>query len=422
VLAGTLPARNRDAIARASVLFPDREHPPIRIKERLAAARSIDCRRRSNRSSIESSSIGRERPLCSPRCTLAILGHRFNECEVMNPAEWRQHRFALTAVAHERLRQEAVWVTGAGTGFGQAVAVALALCGARVILTGRRTQNLAKTVDAARSLGAAADQFVILPMDVSAAAALEAAESQLTAEAVTGLVHCAGIPQRHVPGGPLLASEDLHALWQTNVVGAWHCLRAVVRVAAPRGRVRAVLFSSEAAWHFTEGFGPYNVSKAAVNSLAGSMAEEATAQYPDADVQINVLNPGEARTEMNQGSEVSPYAAAPMVLALMSQPRGGPNGFFFHADGTNLTFGARAAWPTRLLADLHATGAPPRLVGAVQGYNVVEYRGMFFGIPQSLGELRLDTCGALPDGAVVADSFDAVTDAIHRRAGTSPCG
>jgi len=189
-----------------------------------------------------------------------------------------------------------------------------------------------------------------LPLDVCARDQVEAATARLGADGLTALVHCAGAPQRHVPEGPLLASDGVEALWNTNVIAAWRCLRATVRVAAPRGLVRAVLFSSEAAWHFTPGFGPYNISKAALNSLGGSMAEEAAAQYPDCDVQINVLNPGEARTEMNQGSEVSPYTIAPMVLSLISQARGGPNGYFFHADGRNLTFGSRARWPALLLS------------------------------------------------------------------------
>ena len=243
-----------------------------------------------------------------------------------------------------------MWVTGAGTGFGEAMAVALGLCGARVVLTGRRADKLDAAVAAAERFGASADRFTTLPLDVSAHDEVEAAAARLGAAGITALVHCAGAPQRLVPEGPLLASDGLEALWNTNVVATWRCLRAMVRAAAPRGVVRAVLFSSEAAWHFTSGFGPYNVSKAAVNSLGGSMAAEAAAQYPDCDVQINVLNPGEARTEMNQGSDVSPYAIAPMVLTLISQERGGPNGYFFHGDGRNLAFGSRAPWPAPLLS------------------------------------------------------------------------
>ena len=56
------------------------------------------------------------------------------------------------------------------------------------------------------------------------------------------------------------------------------------------------------------------------------------------DIQINVLVPGEARTEMNQGSTESPYAVVSMVLVLLSHPPGGPNGHFFNRDGRHLAF------------------------------------------------------------------------------------
>jgi NAD(P)-dependent dehydrogenase (short-subunit alcohol dehydrogenase family) len=104
------------------------------------------------------------------------------------------------------------------------------------------------------------------------------------------------------------------------------------------GEVRIVFITSEAGWAFTPGVGQYNISKAAINNLGASLAHECAARYPEADIQINILNPGEARTEMNQGSQRSPYTIVPMMLQLLSHPAGGPNGRFFHADGRHLSF------------------------------------------------------------------------------------
>ena len=108
--------------------------------------------------------------------------------------------------------------------------------------------------------------------------------------------------------------------------------------------VRVLFLSSEAGWANTAGFGQYNVTKAAVNSLGFSLAEECAQRYPDLDVQMNVLVPGEARTEMNQGSENSPYTLASMALLLLSHPKGGPNGKFFHRDGRHLEFAYSTAY------------------------------------------------------------------------------
>lgn len=75
-------------------------------------------------------------------------------------------------------------------------------------------------------------------------------------------------------------------------------------------------------------------------------------RYPGKDVQINVLVPGEARTDMNQGSTESPYAVVNMVLVLLSHPPGGPSGFFFNRDGRHLPFAYTQEYPPPLL-DMH---------------------------------------------------------------------
>ncbi len=104
------------------------------------------------------------------------------------------------------------------------------------------------------------------------------------------------------------------------------------------GQLRILFISSEAGWAFTPGFGPYNISKAAVNNLAASIANECEAVCPELDAQINAVVPGQARTEMNQGATESPYSIVPIVLSLLSHPKGGPSGKFFHRDGRNLSF------------------------------------------------------------------------------------
>ena len=266
----------------------------------------------------------------------------------LHPGGWQQHLFGLSEESCLRLAQRAFWVTGAGTGFGRAVSTALNLLGSRVVLTGRRESKLREAVSDAVQYGAVRDRFDVLPVDLTDAGAVGAAVSALRRASVSGLVHCAAIPQ--LPhDAPLLSSESLRSMLAGNVEAAWLACRAVVGAGAERGEIRIVLFTSEAAWHFTPGFGPYNISKAALNSLGGSLAAETAARHSSCDVQVNVLNPGEARSEMNQGSNRSPYTAVPVTLALLSHPNGGPNGRFFHADGRHLAFGSALPWPVPLL-------------------------------------------------------------------------
>jgi NAD(P)-dependent dehydrogenase (short-subunit alcohol dehydrogenase family) len=318
--------------------------------------------------------------------------------ELCDPRTWARHQFGLSLEMRGRLAQRAFWVTGGGTGFGRAVATSLALIGARVVLTGRRASKLEETAREATHTSDVSDRFALLPLDLTRSSDVEAGMDTLRREGITGLVHCAAIPQPRESAAPLLLTDSLCRVMATNLEAAWRAGRAAIAASAPASVVRCVFFSSEAAWHFTPGFGPYNVSKAALNSLAGSLAEETAALHPTCDVQINVLNPGEARSEMNRGSERSPYAAVPMTLALLAQAPGGPNGRFFHADGRHLEFASARPWPVALLPV--PGDEPPRLITSTNGHNIVSYRGAFLGVPQSLGDLHLETGIELPPSVI----------------------
>jgi meso-butanediol dehydrogenase/(S,S)-butanediol dehydrogenase/diacetyl reductase len=278
-----------------------------------------------------------------------VAGHTELPSDDFQPARWERHRFALSRDIRARLGTRCFWVTGAGTGFGRAVTTALGLTGARILLSGRRAAKLVETVSEAQRLGVPEDRFRTLPLDLTDPTAVDAAVPELRREGVIGLVHCAAIPQPRESESPLLSTTSLKQVMASNLEAAWLASRAAIAAGADQHEIRVVLYSSEAGWHFTAGFGPYNISKAAVNTLGGSLAAEAAALYPSCDVQINVLNPGEARSEMNQGSNRSPYTAVPITLALLGQPSGGPNGCFFHADGRHLACGSAQAWQGSLL-------------------------------------------------------------------------
>ena len=111
-----------------------------------------------------------------------------------------------------------------------------------------------------------------------------------------------------------MTPQEWDHIVNTNVTGAWLVCRAAVPAMLAAGSCRVLLLTSEAGWAFTPGVGAYNVTKSALNNLGASLAAECAARYPAADVQINVLIPGEARTEMNQGSAISPYSVANMAL------------------------------------------------------------------------------------------------------------
>lgn len=260
-----------------------------------------------------------------------------------DPRAWRSHRFGLPPDRWERLRGKSFWVTGAGTGYGRCIALALAAAEGRVFLTGRRREKLEETRAEAAALGIDAANCIAVTADITDSDEVRGAAGAIArhTDLLFGLINNAALPEPRPGPWPLsdLRVEQWNALLATNVTGQWLVSQAALPLLAQGPGFRMVFMSSEAGWAFTPGFGPYNTSKAAVNNLGASFAAECAARYPDKDVQINVLVPGEARTEMNQGSVESPYSAVSMTLALLSHPAPGPNGRFFHRDGRHLAFG-----------------------------------------------------------------------------------
>lgn len=270
-----------------------------------------------------------------------------------DPALWREHRFGLPPERWAQLAGRPIWITGAGTGFGQAMAVALAATGSRVILTGRRPAKLEDTVALAATYGIPTDAFMLLPADVTDPDQVMAATDAIGQRCgpLHALVNNAALSQRPAGRWPLgaMTVEQWNSQLATNVTAPWLTTRAVVPAMAKAGTVRVLFVSSEAGWAATPGVGSYNMSKAALNSLASSWAAEIADGFPDCDVQVNTLIPGEARTEMNQGSNESPFSVVSMALALLSHPPGGPNGRFFHRDGRHFSFAYSSAYGHPLL-------------------------------------------------------------------------
>jgi 3-oxoacyl-[acyl-carrier protein] reductase len=272
----------------------------------------------------------------------------------VHPASWREHRFGLPQARWERLKGRDFWITGAGTGYGRCIALALAAAGARVFLSGRRIEKLREAVDEGAALGIDVRRCIAVPVDIRSEddLARAARHIQLVTPSLYGLVNSAALPQSGETAFPLTGQSA--AAWTnlltTNVTGQWLTCKAAMPLLDHGDGFRILFLSSFAGWASTPGFGPYNVSKSALNTLGASLAAECVLRYPSKDVQINVLVPGEARTEMNQGSTESPYAVVSMVLVLLSHPPGGPNGFFFNRDGCHLAFAYTQEYPQPLLA------------------------------------------------------------------------
>lgn len=277
--------------------------------------------------------------------------------------DWPTHRFGLATERWERLRSRHFWITGAGTGFGKAIAVSLACAGAQVFISGRRREKLLETVAEADALGADPARIIPICADITDEDQVVSACATIRDRCPTlhGLINNAAMPQRRSSPWPLQQQslDFWEQMFRLNVTAQWLVTSKIMPHMVAGGEVRTVFISSGAGWAFTPGVGQYNVAKAALNNLGASFAHECAAAHPNADVQINVINPGEARTEMNQGSQRSPYTLVPMMLLLLAHPPGGPNGRFFHADGRHLSFADATAYDRQLDGSIPPATLPP---------------------------------------------------------------
>jgi NADP-dependent 3-hydroxy acid dehydrogenase YdfG len=186
------------------------------------------------------------------------------------------------------LNGKVAWITGAGSGIGEAAAVALGAAGMRVVLSGRRADRLA---DVAGRIGAAADP---VPLDVADQPAVQAAAEEILARhgRIDLLVSSAGINVRD-RNWHNLSVADWDRVIRIDLDGAFYCAKAVLPGMIAQGDGLIVNVSSWAGKHVSVVTGPaYTAAKHAMNALNESINMEAGIH----GVRACALCPGEVAT------------------------------------------------------------------------------------------------------------------------------
>jgi NAD(P)-dependent dehydrogenase (short-subunit alcohol dehydrogenase family) len=122
-------------------------------------------------------------------------------------------------------------VTGAGSGIGRAVALALAEAGWRVALAGRREEALRETAAAAAAAGSPAGETAVIPTDVTRPEDVTA----LFDTAVARFGHIGLLFNNAGTSAPAVPLDELtYDQWRTvvdvNLTGAFLCAQAAFRV------------------------------------------------------------------------------------------------------------------------------------------------------------------------------------------------
>ena len=190
------------------------------------------------------------------------------------------------------LQGKCALVTGGSRGIGRAVCLELARQGARVAVNYAGNAAAAEeTVKACEALGAEA--FAI-QADVADTAASEAMVKEVLARfgRLDILVNNAGVTRDGLM--PMMKEADWDAVLDTNLKGAFHCMKAVYRPMMKQKYGRIVNLSSIVGLRGNAGQANYAASKAGLIGLTKSMAKELAAR----NVTVNAVAPGFIDTDM----------------------------------------------------------------------------------------------------------------------------
>jgi NAD(P)-dependent dehydrogenase (short-subunit alcohol dehydrogenase family) len=174
-----------------------------------------------------------------------------------------------------------VLITGAGSGFGKGASLALAARGHTVIAT-------TETEEQAAALRAEAPELTVEKLDITSADVGKAAAWDLDV-----LINNAGAGQT----GPMadVPIDRVRRLFEVNVFGTLAMTQSVLPRMIAKGAGRIIIVSSIAGVMSGPAFGPYSMTKHALEAMGKAMRAELAEQGID----VTLMNPGPYLTGFN---------------------------------------------------------------------------------------------------------------------------
>ena len=214
------------------------------------------------------------------------------------------------------LKDKVVLITGAGSGLGKTLAIAVGQVGAKVICAGRRKERIQQTADEVNKVGG---MGTAVEMDV---ADLKSVEKGLKMAEKVGpvdvLINNAGIitGMKAVQDLPV---EEWDKIMSTNVRGPYLLMRAILPGMIQRGFGR-ILNISAPIKHLPKA-SAYCASKCALDSLTKAVSYE----LKGLDILVNAVEPPFLDTEMHKGGK-KPEEVVAQILELAVLEAGSQSG------------------------------------------------------------------------------------------------
>ncbi|HEY9118156.1 MAG TPA: SDR family oxidoreductase [Marinobacter sp.] len=189
---------------------------------------------------------------------------------------------------------QTVWITGASSGIGEALAMKYAQDGARLVLSARREDELERVAARCRDAGLATDQVLVLPLDVTDWESLSGKVQTVldTFGTIDLLVNNAGVSQRS-----LCKDTDMSVyqkLMDVDVMGQIALTKAVLPHMLERGDGHLAVTSSVAGKVGAPMRTGYCAAKHAVMGFFDALRAEVEGQ----GVSVTTITPGFIRTDI----------------------------------------------------------------------------------------------------------------------------
>ncbi len=188
-------------------------------------------------------------------------------------------------------------VTGASRGIGYFLAREMAKAGAHVVAVARTIGGLEELDDEIKAEKALTGkgEATLVPLDLTDGAGVDRLGGAIHERwgKLDIMVANAGILGVIAPLGHVEA-KVFDKVMATNVTATWRLIRSLDPLLRASDSGRAIILSSGAAHSARAFWGPYAASKAAVEAMARSWADETR----NSALRVNCVNPGATRTAM----------------------------------------------------------------------------------------------------------------------------
>lgn len=194
----------------------------------------------------------------------------------------------------DRFAGKVIWVTGASSGIGEALAVGFAREGARLVLSSRRMDELERV----RQGLPRPNEHFCLPLDLARSDTFPALTAQVLGKfgLVDILVNNGGVSQRALAADMQLDVE--RAMMEVNYFGTVALTKAVLPSMLARGAGQIAVISSVMGYVGVPGRSTYAASKHALHGYFNTLRAEVW----QSGVKVTLVCPGYVRTNVSKNA------------------------------------------------------------------------------------------------------------------------